>query len=66
LSSRWASHWGSRRRRWRLRQVERSGVDNWDNRRVLSQNTDKEKTLASMQRIADIRAQHKAQLWTNQ
>jgi hypothetical protein len=46
-------------------QVERSGVDNWDNRRVLSQNTDKEKTLASMQRIADIRAQRKAQLWIN-
>ena len=28
-------------------------------------NTDKEQTLASMQRIADIMAKEKAQLWIN-
>ena len=38
---------------------------NWDNRRVPSINFDKEKTLASMQRIADILAKEKAQLWIN-
>jgi len=37
--------------------------DNWDNRRVPSFNVDKEKSLASMQRIADLVAQNKAQLW---
>jgi N-acyl homoserine lactone hydrolase len=39
--------------------------DNWENRRVPSMNVDKEKTLASMQRIADILAEHHAQLWIN-
>ena len=38
---------------------------NWDNRRVPSINFDKVKTLASMQRIADIMAKEKAQLWIN-
>ena len=39
--------------------------DNWDNRRVPSINTDKDKTAASMQRIADMLAKEKAQLWIN-
>ena len=39
--------------------------DNWDNRRVPSINTDKEKTVVSMQRIADVLAKEKAQLWIN-
>ena len=39
--------------------------DNWENRRVPSMNVDKEKTLASMQRIADILAERHAQLWIN-
>jgi N-acyl homoserine lactone hydrolase len=38
---------------------------NWENRGVPSGNTDKEKTLASMQRIADVLAKEKAQLWIN-
>lgn len=38
---------------------------NWDNRRVPSINFDKEKTLTSMQRIADVLAKEKAQLWIN-
>jgi glyoxylase-like metal-dependent hydrolase (beta-lactamase superfamily II) len=38
---------------------------NWDNRRAPSINWDKEKTLASMQRIADLLAKEKAQLWIN-
>jgi N-acyl homoserine lactone hydrolase len=38
---------------------------NWDNRRAPSINVDKEKTLASMQRIADLLAKDKAQLWIN-
>src|SRR5947209_4166356 len=38
---------------------------NWENRGVPSNNTDKEKTLASMQRIADVLAKEKAQLWIN-
>ena len=38
---------------------------NWENRGVPSGNTDKDKTLASMQRIADILAKEKAQLWIN-
>ena len=37
---------------------------NWDNRGVPSGNTDKDKTLASMQRISDL-AKEKAQLWIN-
>jgi N-acyl homoserine lactone hydrolase len=39
--------------------------DNWDNRRVPAQNSDKDKTLASMQRMADVLAKEKAQLWIN-
>jgi N-acyl homoserine lactone hydrolase len=39
--------------------------DNWDNRRVPSLNIDKDKTTASMERIADILAKEKAQLWIN-
>ena len=38
---------------------------NWDNRRVPSINVDKDKTAASMQRIADIMAKEHAQLWIN-
>ena len=38
---------------------------NWDNRRVPPFNTDKEQTLASMQRIADILAKENGQLWIN-
>jgi N-acyl homoserine lactone hydrolase len=38
---------------------------NWDNRRVPSINVDKDKTAASMQRIADVLAKEKAQLWIN-
>ena len=38
---------------------------NWDNRGVPSSNVDKDKTLASMQRIADVLAKEKAQLWIN-
>ncbi len=38
---------------------------NWENRAVPSFNTDKDQTLASMQRIADLLAREKAQLWIN-
>src|SRR3954468_904882 len=38
---------------------------NWENRGVPSMNVDKEKTATSMQRMADLMAQHKAQLWIN-
>lgn len=38
---------------------------NWDSRRVPSINADKDKTVASMQRIADVMAREKAQLWIN-
>jgi N-acyl homoserine lactone hydrolase len=38
---------------------------NWENRGVPSGNTDKDQTLASMQRIADVLAKEKAQLWIN-
>ncbi|HYM03925.1 MAG TPA: N-acyl homoserine lactonase family protein [Stellaceae bacterium] len=38
---------------------------NWDNRRIPGFNFDKEKTAASMQRIADIVAEHHGQLWIN-
>ena len=38
---------------------------NWENRRVPSINFDKEKTAASMQRVADVLAKEKAQLWIN-
>jgi len=39
--------------------------DNWDNRRVPSFNTNKDQTLASMQRIADFLAKEQAKLWIN-
>ena len=38
---------------------------NWENRGVPSANTDKDRTLASMQRIADLLAKENAQLWIN-
>jgi N-acyl homoserine lactone hydrolase len=38
---------------------------NWENRGVPSGNTDKDQTLASMQRISDLLAKEKAQLWIN-
>jgi glyoxylase-like metal-dependent hydrolase (beta-lactamase superfamily II) len=38
---------------------------NWDNRGVPSGNTDKEKTVSSMQRISDLLAKENAQLWIN-
>jgi N-acyl homoserine lactone hydrolase len=38
---------------------------NWENRGVPSNNTDKDKTLASMQKIADVLAKENAQLWIN-
>jgi N-acyl homoserine lactone hydrolase len=38
---------------------------NWDNRRVPSINADKDKTVASMQRIADVMATEHAKLWIN-
>lgn len=39
--------------------------DNWDHRRVPSMNVDSGKTTASMQRVADLLAREKAQLWIN-
>jgi N-acyl homoserine lactone hydrolase len=39
--------------------------ENWENRRVPSLNTDKEQTLASMQRMAQIMAEQHAALWIN-
>jgi glyoxylase-like metal-dependent hydrolase (beta-lactamase superfamily II) len=39
--------------------------DNWDNRRVGTMNTSKEASVASMQRMADLMASEKAQLWIN-
>jgi glyoxylase-like metal-dependent hydrolase (beta-lactamase superfamily II) len=39
--------------------------DNWDHRRVPSNNVDQEKTKASMERIAGILAKEKATLWIN-
>jgi N-acyl homoserine lactone hydrolase len=38
---------------------------NWENRGVPSINTDKDQTLASMQRIADVLTKENAQLWIN-
>jgi N-acyl homoserine lactone hydrolase len=38
---------------------------NWDNRGVPAGNTGQEQTRASMQRLADIMAKEKAQLWIN-
>lgn len=39
--------------------------DNWEHRRVPAGNTSKELTLASMNKIADVMAKEKAQLWIN-
>ena len=39
--------------------------DNWDNRRVPSMNTSKDQSAASMQKVADVMAKEKAQLWIN-
>ena len=39
--------------------------DNWDNRRVPAGNTDKDQTLASMNRLAAVMEERKAQLWIN-
>ena len=39
--------------------------DNWENRRVPSMNTNREQTVASMQRIASVLETRKAQLWIN-
>lgn len=39
--------------------------DNWDNRRVPAINFNREQTVGSMQRIADILAKEKAGLWIN-
>jgi glyoxylase-like metal-dependent hydrolase (beta-lactamase superfamily II) len=39
--------------------------DNWDNRRVPGMNFNKDQTVASMQRIADILAKEHGQLWIN-
>jgi N-acyl homoserine lactone hydrolase len=37
--------------------------DNWEHRRIPSMNVDREQTLASLQRIADVLAEGKATLW---
>jgi N-acyl homoserine lactone hydrolase len=39
--------------------------DNWEHRRVPGMNTNREQTLASMQRIASVLETRKAQLWIN-
>ena len=39
--------------------------DNWDHRRVPSMNTSRDQSLASMQRIAAVLEEQKAQLWIN-
>jgi len=39
--------------------------DNWEQRRVPSMNVDREQTLASLQRIADVLQERKARLWIN-
>jgi N-acyl homoserine lactone hydrolase len=39
--------------------------DNWDNRRVPAINFSQEQTVTSMQRMADILAKEKAQIWIN-
>ena len=39
--------------------------DNWDNRRVPANNFDKDKTVTSMERIAQILKKEHAQLWIN-
>jgi N-acyl homoserine lactone hydrolase len=39
--------------------------DNWDNRRVPENNDNQDKSAASLQRMADVMAKEKAQLWIN-
>jgi glyoxylase-like metal-dependent hydrolase (beta-lactamase superfamily II) len=39
--------------------------ENWDNRRVPDINDNKEQSSASMQRLAEVMAREKAQLWIN-
>jgi hypothetical protein len=39
--------------------------DNWDNRRVPENNDNRDKSAASLQRMADVMAKEKAQLWIN-
>ena len=39
--------------------------ENWENRRVPETNDSKDKTVASMQRMADVMAKEQAQLWIN-
>ena len=39
--------------------------DNWDAKRVPAINSDKEKSAASMQRMAELMAENNAQLWIN-
>src|SRR6266545_1431506 len=39
--------------------------DNWENRRVPETNANKDQSSASMQRMADVLAKEKAQLWIN-
>jgi N-acyl homoserine lactone hydrolase len=39
--------------------------ENWEAKRVPSMNVDKDKTVASMQRLADLMKEHNAQLWIN-
>jgi glyoxylase-like metal-dependent hydrolase (beta-lactamase superfamily II) len=39
--------------------------DNWEARRVPGMNVDKDKTVASMQKLADLQKEHGAQLWIN-
>jgi len=39
--------------------------DNWEQRRVPSMNFNRDQTLASLQRIATVLAEHKGQLWIN-
>ena len=40
-------------------------MSNWENRRVPSINADEDKTLTSMQRIADLLAKENAHIWIN-
>jgi len=39
--------------------------DNWENRRVPESNDSKDKTAASMQRMAEVMAKENARLWIN-
>ena len=39
--------------------------DNWENRRVPDVNFNKEQTVASLQRMAEVLAKENAQLWIN-